>query len=110
MWAKERGLAEGLFRVRTRAVIGGHPPAENAWFFSGLLIGAELADINARGENRPVILAAVRGLSELYALALQTVAGPNLQWTQVPPPRMEEAVVVAHALFLQNKLWNALEV
>ena len=41
-WARDQGLAGGLFRVRTRAVLDRRPLADNTWFFSGLLIGAEL--------------------------------------------------------------------
>ena len=102
MWAKEHGLPEGLFRVRTRAVLGGRPLAENTWFFSGLLIGAELAKIGERAGNGPVILAATGRLSELYALAMQAIAGHEIEWSRIPPAQMENAVIAAHALFLQN--------
>ena len=101
-WAREHGLAGGLFRVRTRAVLDRHPLADNTWFFSGLLIGAELDDISRNAENRPVILAATRGLSELYGLALEIVAGRATQWIQLPPEQVECAPIAAHALFLQN--------
>jgi 2-dehydro-3-deoxygalactonokinase len=102
-WAKEHGLAGGLFRVRTRAVLDGRPLAENTWFFSGVLIGAELADINSNGKNRPVIVAAARGLSELYGFALELVADNATQWIQLPPEQVERGVIAAHALFLQNR-------
>lgn len=102
LWAREHGLAGGLFRVRTRAVLGGRPLAENTWFFSGLLVGAELESIGRHAERRPVILAATRGLSELYGLALEALAGTT-QWIQVPPERAEHATITSHALFLRNK-------
>ena len=75
--ARERGLAGGLFRVRTRAVLGRVPLPENTWFFSGLLIGAELDHI---GRNGRVVLAATGRLSELYALALETIEVPALTY------------------------------
>ena len=103
LWAKERGLAEGLFRVRTRAVLGGHPLDENTWFFSGILIGAELADINRNAGNRPVIVAATRGLSELYALAMGSIAGSTTEWIQLPPEQVGRAVTDGHALILKSQ-------
>jgi 2-dehydro-3-deoxygalactonokinase len=106
-WATDHGLAGGLFRVRTRAVLDRHPLAANTWFFSGLLIGAELERIGRNAENRPVILAAARGLSEFYGLAMEMVAGPTLQWIQLPPEQVERATIAAHALFLQNKTGKA---
>ena len=102
-WARDHGLAGGLFRVRTRAVLDRRPLADNTWFFSGLLIGAELESIGRDAENRPVILGATRGLSELYGLALEMVAGrAAIQWIQLPPEQVEHATIAAHALFLQN--------
>ena len=101
-WARNHGLAGGLFRVRTRAVLDRRPLADNTWFFSGLLIGAELEAIGRDAENRPVILAATRGLAELYGLALDMVAGRTVQWIRLPPEQVEHATIAAHALFLQN--------
>jgi 2-dehydro-3-deoxygalactonokinase len=103
-WAKARGLAGGLFRVRTRAVLDRRPLADNTCFFSGLLIGAELEGIGRNAENRPVILAATRGLSELYGLALEIVASRATAWIQLPPEQVERATIAAHALFLQNRM------
>jgi 2-dehydro-3-deoxygalactonokinase len=102
-WAKAHGLAGGLFRVRTRAVLDRRPLADNTWFFSGLLIGAEVENIGKDAGNRPVILGATRGLAELYDLALETVAGRAAQWIQLPPEQVERAAIAAHALFLENK-------
>ncbi|MEO8425957.1 MAG: 2-dehydro-3-deoxygalactonokinase [Verrucomicrobiota bacterium] len=102
-WAKAHGLAGGLFRVRTRAVLDHRPLADNTYFFSGLLIGAELESIVRNAENRPVVLGATRGLSELYGLALEMVAGRAIQWIQLPPEQVERATIAAHALFLQNR-------
>jgi 2-dehydro-3-deoxygalactonokinase len=102
-WAKTHGLAGGLFRVRTRAVLDRRSLANNTWFFSGLLIGAELESIGKDAGNRPVILAATRGLAELYGLALELVAGPATPWIQLPPEQVERAAIAAHALFLDNR-------
>jgi 2-dehydro-3-deoxygalactonokinase len=101
-WAKEHGLAGGLFRVRTRAVLGGRPLPENTWFFSGLLIGAELADVERTAE-RPILLAAASPLSDLYAQALRTIL-PGTDWTQLPPAEVERSTIAAHALFLRHRL------
>lgn len=101
-WARERGLPGGLFRVRTRAVLDQRPPAENTWFFSGLLIGAELATLPTDAGRLPILLAAVSGLAWPYSLALNTILGPE-KWIQVPAARVEHATLAAHALLLRNR-------
>ena len=103
LWAKERGLTGGLFRVRTRAVLGGHSIANNTWFFSGLLIGAELADISRDSKRCPVILAATGSVAGLYAFAWETLDLAQWKWIQVPPEKVAHATIAAHALFLQNR-------
>lgn len=106
-WSQEHGLAGGLFRVRTRAVLGDRPLAENTWFMSGILIGAEC--LGMRSADRTVVLAAPRGLSELYALALETVAGRTKEWIQLPHEQVEQATIAAHDLFLQTEVARAMK-
>ena len=108
-WAKDHGLAGGLFRVRTRAVLNRCPVADNTWFFSGLLIGTELESIGRDARNWPVILGATRGLPELYGLALEMVAGRAIQWIQLPPQQVEHAAIAGHALFLQKRTMKETE-
>jgi 2-dehydro-3-deoxygalactonokinase len=103
-WAKDRGLAAGLFRVRTRSVLDRRSIGNNTWFMSGLLIGAEIEHIGDRAKDRPVILAATGGLSDLYSLALEIVAGSTLRWIRLPPEQVEQATVAAHAMFLRSKV------
>ena len=102
LWAAERGLTGGLFRVRTRAVLNGRPLAENKWFFSGLLIGAEVTDVREIAESTPVILAATHAFSAPYGMALDVVANGPTKFLQVPPDTIERATIAAHALFLQK--------
>ncbi len=102
-WGKDNGLAGGLFRVRTRAVLDRAPLTSNTWFFSGLLIGAELASVCKNEGDRPVILAAARGLAELYGLALAAIAGKTIAWSQLPAGQVERATIIGHSLFLQNR-------
>lgn len=99
--AQEEGLAGGLFRVRTRAVLGRRPPDENVWFFSGLLVGAELASLVSR--RGPVLLAAVPGLADVYALALAGVAWPSLEWAPLPVALVQSGAVSGHALLLGRR-------
>ena len=100
--AQEQGLSEGLFRVRTRAVLGQRPAVENTWFFSGLLIGAELSGLASQAGNGPVLLAAASALAEPYAQALEIIAGESMPWRQVPVEQVERATIAAHALLLGN--------
>ena len=101
-WARERGMAGGLFRVRTRAVLGQRSLAENKWFFSGLLIGAELKEVVEKAGDRPVILAGARAHSDFYQLALETI-GETITWIRLPAEQVEKATVAAHALFLSGR-------
>lgn len=101
-WSREHGLSGGLFRVRTRAVLDQRPLAENTWFFSGLLIGAELATLPSDADRPPILLAAAPGLAGLYSLALDTLLGPT-KWIQVPATQVEHATIAAHALLLRNR-------
>lgn len=101
--AREAGLSGGLFRVRTRAVLGQSPPTENTWFLSGLLIGAELAGLASNAVNGPVLLAAAPGLAGPYALALEIIAGESVPWRQLPVEQVERATNAAHALLLRNR-------
>ncbi len=101
-WAQQHGLAGGLFRVRTRAVLDSHPPAENSWFFSGLLIGAELTGLSTGAGQPRIILAATSGLAEPYALALDIIVGNASRWIQLPADQVEQTVTKAHALFLNG--------
>jgi 2-dehydro-3-deoxygalactonokinase len=101
---REHGLAGGLFRVRTRAVLGQRPLAENKWFFSGLLIGAELKMVIENASDRPVILAGSRVHSDFYQLALETI-GETITWVRLPAEQVERATVTTHALFLFGKGW-----
>ncbi|HEY0550683.1 MAG TPA: 2-dehydro-3-deoxygalactonokinase [Verrucomicrobiae bacterium] len=102
-WGKDNGLAGGLFRVRTRAVLDRSPLTNNTWFFSGLLIGAELASVCANAGSRPVILAATRALSELYGMAFATIADKTMEWIQLPAEQVERATIIGHSLFLRNR-------
>lgn len=99
--ARAEGLAGSLFHVRSRAVLAGASPAENAWFLSGLLLGAEVAEGLSRVEPWPVVLAATGRLSALYAEALSGWPGVS-ELLVVPPGRMERAVVDGHALLLRH--------
>lgn len=103
-WARDRGLAGGLFRVRTRSVLDRRPLTNNTWFMSGLLIGAEVVSIGERAKDRTVILAATGELSDLYSLALEIVAGSTIRWIRLPPEEVEQATVAAHAMFLRSRV------
>lgn len=107
LWVKEHGLAGGLFRVRTRAVLDHHPLAENTWFFSGILIGAELEQMAGAAASGPVILAAAGNVSELYRLGLETAGGGKVPCIQLTPEQVARASVAGHGLFLQNRSLEA---
>ena len=90
--AAEGGLARSLFQTRARTVLQGVSPAANRWFLSGLLIGAEIADLPEREPGIPLLLAAPESSSLAYGLALQTL-GLAKRLTIVPPAEMSLAAV-----------------
>jgi 2-dehydro-3-deoxygalactonokinase len=99
-WAKEHGLSKGLFRVRTRAVLDGTSATENASFLSGLLIGDELRDLESAATE--IILAGAGPFAELYSRAFTALAFPVTLWSVVPETIMNQAVITAHAMFLNT--------
>jgi 2-dehydro-3-deoxygalactonokinase len=68
-YVRQNGLAASLFKVRTRAVLDNVSENRNTAFLSGLLIGAELADLDQYGD-RPAIVAAPEELLDLYRAAM----------------------------------------
>jgi 2-dehydro-3-deoxygalactonokinase len=103
LWAKDRGLAGGLFRVRTRGVLDHRLPPENTAFFSGLLIGSELRHLLNESVQAPVILAAAGHLSDLYATALDVSLGLSRPWQRLSPEQVEHATAAGQAIFLRNR-------
>jgi len=61
-------LSRALFGARARVVTGGMAAADAAAYVSGLLIGAEWADVQEAGDT-PVRLIGAPGLARLYAVA-----------------------------------------
>ncbi|HEV8543178.1 MAG TPA: 2-dehydro-3-deoxygalactonokinase [Verrucomicrobiae bacterium] len=100
----ERGLGRSLFQTRTRAVLKNCPKAENSWFLSGVLIGAELQDLLAKRSGLPVLLAGVNHLRRLYARAMRilTPSGAGI-WRELPAERIQNAVALGHRLFLAQR-------
>jgi 2-dehydro-3-deoxygalactonokinase len=97
--ASDCGLPAGLFQTRARTVLQRVPPAVNRWFLSGLLVGAEVADLVARESDVPVLLAAAEPLHAAYLLAFDML-GLTKKLTLVPPAEMALASVRGHrALF-----------
>jgi len=100
--ARDRGLLSSLFQVRTRTVLRQVSPHTNRWFLSGLLIGAELSDRFNEGPGNGVLLAALPPLSELYHLALHTIA-PELEVEVVAPEEMRQVSIHGQAVFLKTR-------
>jgi 2-dehydro-3-deoxygalactonokinase len=98
--AKERGLAASLFRVRARSVLDHVPAVENGWFLSGLLVGAELADLLTRQPAGPILLAATSPHRIPYELAVRFL-GAAARLVTLPDAVTSHATVIAHARFLE---------
>lgn len=96
--AENAGLEASLFQVRARAVLGSIPSTQNAWFLSGLLIGAELLDLIRRFPKRKILLGGAQPLRGLYSNGLKTLD----VWSCEPfeDRIIDRAIPRAHALLL----------
>jgi 2-dehydro-3-deoxygalactonokinase len=103
------GLAKSLFRVRTRTVLEGRAAVENTFFFSGLLIGAELEEITSEQFDLPLALGATARFAGLYqhALELLNKTAP-INFIQIPPDDVERASILGQAIFLKTQRLKAL--
>lgn len=84
----QRSLSSAIFRVRTREVLDGLPPASNLAFLSGVLVGAELGGLARNAGHTPIVLAATEPLATSYRLALEHL-GVSGRLTIVPPDDVE---------------------
>ncbi len=71
------GLLHHLFGVRTQALMGELPPEQGESYFSGLLIGHEVAAALEAGVAPPIHLAGTESLVALYARALGAFGIPH---------------------------------
>jgi 2-dehydro-3-deoxygalactonokinase len=101
--ATKSGLCGSLFQTRTRAILKQCPPGENAWFLSGQLIGAELAEAATKIAGIPILLGGVTRLRSLYARALGLVGVKNFH--EFDDATVAAALPTAHALFLES-IWK----
>lgn len=90
--AWENGIARSLFQTRTRTVLQSVPPGVNRWYLSGLLVGAEVADLSSRESAVPILLAATAATSPAYRIAFEA-ADLASRVTVVPPAEMALASV-----------------
>ncbi|MSU60780.1 MAG: hypothetical protein EXS31_00020 [Pedosphaera sp.] len=98
--ARRCGLAGGLFRVRTRAVLDRSALGENTRFFSGLIIGSEL--IALQSVTCPIFIAATGALANLYRIALAELRGAEAGWQCVRAGTMARATIMGQAMFLKT--------
>ncbi len=88
-----------LFSIRAKSLIHKAPPAENYYFLSGLLIGAELSHL--KGNNETVYLAVTGIQSPLYTLALESLL-PKDQMVCLGPQIIESALLVGQRKILET--------
>lgn len=99
-WVRERGLPRSLFRTRTRAVLGKQPHAENGWFLSGVLIGAEMAE--TKWKEGAVIIGGAGRLPVLYEEALATLSDGKARCRRLKEPQGALAAVAGQRLLLDH--------
>jgi 2-dehydro-3-deoxygalactonokinase len=95
------GLARSLFQTRVRTILQHIPENVNRWFLSGLLVGAEAADLARRSPKLPILLGAPESLAAAYKLAFET-AGLSERTTVVSPGEVDLASVRGHCALWQR--------
>ena len=88
-----------LFSVRANSLIHKAPPAENYYFLSGLLIGAELSHL--KGNNETVYLAVSGIQNPLYTLALKSLL-PKDRLVCFEPQIIESALLAGQRKILET--------
>lgn len=91
-------LARGLFEARAATLLGRRTPEQSYWYLSGLLIGAELGDLE-RLEPPDVTLAATGVQEELYPIALRTLSLPARARILAPDQVSGAAVRGQHSIW-----------
>jgi len=97
----QAGLGASLFQARARVVLKQVPATENAWFLSGVLIGAEIADSVRTTPKRRFLIGGAKALRGLYAQAMRVLE--LWSWHEFNDDLVEKAVPNAHALFLNHQ-------
>ena len=97
--ACEGGVAANLFLTRTRQVLEGMAPEENASFLSGLLIGAELNEAVSKNPGA-LLIGGSRKLRDIYSRALEKLGARN--WRCFSDEECQNAVPVGQQLILKR--------
>ncbi len=97
------GLSAALFRVRTRQIIDRCPAAANRALLSGVLLGAELAYLQAGEQSqRPILLCATAPLQMPYQAACRALDLREPVVT-VSPDDVERLTAVGQGVLLRQR-------
>jgi 2-dehydro-3-deoxygalactonokinase len=97
--AASPGFFKALFKIRSRNLLRGVPPADGAACLSGLLIGTELLQVHTDTGSR-VLAAASVGLNMLYRKAATELGLRRVEF--VEETVMEKTTVFGHLRILEN--------
>lgn len=99
-YAKETGILNGLFTVRTNQLFEKLDKNQNTFYLSGLLIGEELKYL-LKNEEIPLALCSASNLSQFYKLAIEEL---NLtkRTAIVPTEWVDKAAVAGQNIIFQK--------
>ncbi|MFC5408577.1 2-dehydro-3-deoxygalactonokinase [Larkinella bovis] len=102
--ASNSSLLNRLFTVRTNQLFDKFSKTENAFYLSGLLIGAELKPL-LKKENWQLVLCSGSNLFPFYQQALEAL---NLagRTTTIPAELIDKATIVGQVILFQNQNLN----
>lgn len=100
----ELSLLNRLFTVRTNQLFGKLSKKQNAFYLSGLLIGAELKPLRAK-ENWQLVLCSGTNLFSFYRQAIDDLELTS-RTTLIPAEVIDQAAVVGQVILFQNQNLN----
>ncbi|MCW3112910.1 MAG: 2-keto-3-deoxy-galactonokinase [Segetibacter sp.] len=103
-YAKETGILNGLFTVRTNQLFDKLDKKQNAFYLSGLLIGEELKYL-LKNDELSLALCSASNLSRFYELAIEEL---NLlqRTTIVPTELVDSAALEGQRVIFQKHVLN----
>ena len=105
--ARERGMAAGLFKARTRGVLDGASGASNIHYLLGLLIGDELRALPRHDTEPPITIVLAAKHVHGYQRALEVLEYPSSRLMVLTTEQLEHATVRTHGLWLQQQYPHA---
>lgn len=103
--SQSKSILANIFRVRTNHLFGLNNKSENAYYLSGLLIGAELSYLADSQDSRQIVICGEKALSDLYQLALEAM-DLTKRLARVPADFVERSTVAGQIRIFESQSYQ----